>query len=103
MQVLDKNLDKALLFSRNQVFCLKIWNLWRGPTTIEFNIFCWNFAHVFYLVMSTKACVGFLKFYLDLDLFAKLKKDLVSTHSFLALLLITEDLNKTKTIPHTLL
>ena len=22
-------------------------------------IFCWNFAHVFYLPMSTKGCVGF--------------------------------------------
>ena len=40
------NLDKALLLSRNQVFCLKNWQLWRAPTTIEFNVFCWNFVHV---------------------------------------------------------
>ena len=32
-----------------------------------------------------------------------IKKDLVSTHSFFTLLLITEDLNKIKKIPHTLL
>ena len=32
--------------------------------------------------MSTKACVGFFLFYLDLELFAKIKKDLVSTHFF---------------------
>ena len=42
-------------------------------------------------------------FYLDLELFAKVKKDLVSTHSFFTLLLITQDLNKIKKIPHTLL
>ena len=28
-------------------------------TALEFNIFCWNFAHVYYLPMSTKGCVGF--------------------------------------------
>ena len=33
------NLDKALLFPRNQAICMKNWKLWRAPTTIEFNIF----------------------------------------------------------------
>ena len=46
--------------------------------------------------MSTRGCVGFFLFYLDLELFAKIKKDLVSTHSFFTLLLITQDLNKIK-------
>ena len=32
---------------------------------------------------------------LDLELFAKIKKDLDSTHSFFTFLLITQDLNKT--------
>ena len=41
--------------------------------------------------------------FLDLELFAKIKKDLVSTHLFFTLLLITQDLNKIKKIPHTLL
>ena len=36
-----RKLDKALLFSRNQVLCLKIWKLWRAPTTLEFPDFCW--------------------------------------------------------------
>ena len=45
----------------------------------------------------TKGCVGF---YLDLELFAKIKKDLVSTHSFFTLLLITQDLNKIKNPTH---
>ena len=43
----------------NQVFCLKIWKLWRDSTTLQFNSFCWNFTHVSYLPMSTKGCVGF--------------------------------------------
>ena len=62
------NLDKALLFPRNQVLCLKNWKLWLAPTNTEFNFFCWNFAHVSYLTMSTKGCSGFLLFYLDLQL-----------------------------------
>ena len=33
----------------------------------------------------------------------KIKKDLVSAHSFFTLLLTTQDLNKIKTIPHNLL
>ena len=49
--------------------------------------------------MSTKECVGFFLFYLDLELFAKIKKGLVSTHSFFTLLLITQDLNKIKKNP----
>ena len=32
--------------------------------------------------------------YLDLELFAEIKKDLVSAHSFFTLLIITQDLNK---------
>ena len=91
-----KDLDKTLLFLRNQVFCLKIWKLWQASTVLQFNIFCWNFAHLFYLPLSKKRCVGFFLFYLDLELFAKIKKDLVSTHSFFTLSLITQDLNKIK-------
>ena len=76
------------MFSRNQAFRLKNWNLWRVPTTIGFNIFCWNLTHIFYLPMSTKECSVYFLFCLDLELFAKSKKDLVSTHSFFTFLLI---------------
>ena len=69
-----ENLDKPLLFSRNEVFCLKIWKLWRAPTTIQFNSFCWNFAYVSYLPMSTKLCSEFSLFCSDLEFFAKSKK-----------------------------
>ena len=51
---------------------------------------------VSYLAMTAKEGVGFFLFCLDLELFAKIKKDLVSTHSFFTLLLITQDLNKIK-------
>ena len=43
--------------------------------------------------------MGFFLIYLDLELFAKNNKDLVSTHSFFTLLLIIQDLNKTKKNP----
>ena len=95
------SLGKALLFSRNQVFCLRNWKLWRAPSTTEFNFFCWNFAHFFYLPMC--AYSGFFLFCLDLELFAKNRKDLVSTHSLFTFLIIIQDLNKIKKILNTLL
>ena len=49
--------------------------------------------------MSTKWCVAFFLFYLDLELFAQIKKDLVYTHWFFTLLLITQDLTKIKKNP----
>ena len=92
-----KNLDKAPLFSRNQVFCLKKIKLWRARTTVGFNTFCWNFASISHSSISTKGCSGIFLFCLDIELFAKIKKDLVSTlieTRFLKFLLITQDLNK---------
>ena len=45
--------------------------------------------------MSTKGCSGFFfLFCLELELFTKIKKDLVSTHSQKPGLSITQDLNK---------
>ena len=56
------DLDKALLFPRNQAICLKNWKLWQAPTTTKFNIFCWNFAQVSYLTMSTNVVQDFCYF-----------------------------------------
>ena len=72
------------MFSRNQVFCLKNWNFWRAPTTLEFNLFLLNFctrflrnnAYVFKWVFGI-----FFLYCLDLEWLLKIKKDLVSTHS----------------------
>ena len=50
-----------------------------------------------------KRVFGIFLFCLDLELFAKVKKDLVSTHSIFTLLSITQGLNKVKEIPHILL
>ena len=54
----------------------------------EFNIFCWHFAHVSYLPLSYKSLFGIFLFCLDLELFAKIKKLPVFTHSFFAFLLL---------------
>ena len=75
-------------------FCLKIWKHWRAPTTLQFYIFCWTFAHVSYLPMSTTGYAEFFPFCSDLKLFAKITKDLVSTHSLFTFLLIIQDLKK---------
>ena len=53
------NLDRALLFPRNQAISLKNWKLWRASTTTKFNIFCWKFAHVSCLTMSIKSVWDF--------------------------------------------
>ena len=49
--------------------------------------------------MPTKGCSGFFIFCLDLELFAKITKDLAFTNSFFTFLLITQDINKTKKNP----
>ena len=86
-----KTLDKALLFSRNTEFCLKNWKLWQAPTTIYFK----------YLLLKFCTGVWVFLFCLDLELFAKIKKDLISTHSLKPDLSITQDFNKMKKIPKT--
>ena len=65
-----KNLDKALLFSRDQVFCLKIWKIRRAPTTLRLSISCWKFAHLTYQCLQKGVWSFFI--HLDLELFAKI-------------------------------
>ena len=48
----------------------------------------------FLLTNAYKRVCGIFLFCLDLGLFAKIKKELVSSHSFFTLLLIAQDLNK---------
>ena len=52
--------------------------------------------------MSTKGCSRFVLLCLDLELFAKIEKNLVSTHSPKPGSSITEDLNKIKKNPEHL-
>ena len=103
-------------FRQSSIVFEKLWNwkLWWAATILKFNIFHQNSAHIFCLPLSTKECVGFFIFYLDLELFAKIKKDLVSMPFFtfslkmflnvvFTLSLITQDLSKIKKISGTLL
>ena len=58
-------------FQETRFFVWKIENF--GELQLPY-IFCLNFAHVLYLVMSTKGHVGFFLFYLDLELLIKVQK-----------------------------
>ena len=53
------NLRQTSIISKKTGFLYEKKKPGRAPTSIESNIFCWNFTHVFYLVMSTKGCAGF--------------------------------------------
>ena len=102
-KIRNLNLEKALMFPRKQVICLKNWNFWRAPTAIKFNTFCWNFAHVSYLTMSTKGCSRFFLCYLDLELFRSwVINECAETRSFW-FLQITLALYKTIKLPNILL
>ena len=98
-----KKLDKVLLCSRNQVFCLKIWKFRRAPTNLQFSILYWNFPHLFHLLVSPKACSGFFLFCSDFELYSKIKKTWFLQTRFLQFFLIIQDLSKMKKIPNTLL
>ena len=61
----------------------------KAPTILQFSIFCWNFAHVFYLPLS-KGVWDFFNFIWILNYLKEIKKT-----GFLHIrLLITQDLNK---------
>ena len=53
----------------------------------------------FLLTIVYRRVCGMFLFYLDLELFAKIKKSLVSRHAFFTLLLITQVVNKITKIP----
>ena len=49
-------------------------NLKTLTSSLQFNIFCWNFAHVFYLPMSTKTFAGFFLFFYRSWVICKLER-----------------------------
>ena len=75
-----RNLDKALLYLRNQLSYSSIYFAETSHTFSTYN--CLN-----------NGVWDFFLLYLDFELFAKIEKDLVSTHPFL---LISQDLKKEK-------
>ena len=86
---------QSSVFFEKQVFCIKNWKLWPAPTTIDFNIFCWTFAHVLYLPVSTKECGGFFILFRTWVI-CQNQNNLVSKHSQKLRLSITQDLSKIK-------
>ena len=94
-----KNLDKILLLSRIQLFCLKNWKLRRAPTAINLNALLLKFCTRFQHTMSTKGCSGFfIILFRSWVIFKNLKRSgfytIPETSSF-TFLLMTQDLNKT--------
>ena len=77
------NWEKALLFPRNQVICLKNWKLWRAPTTIEW-YFLLKFRTLFlFNKVSTKGCSRFFLLCLDFALLIKnVKNECTETRVF---------------------
>ena len=69
------NLDKVLLFSSNQVICLKNRKFWQAPITIVFKFFYWNLVHV--LNNFYKRMFEIFLFCLGLQLLIKMEKKLV--------------------------
>ena len=61
-------LKQSSIISEKPGYLSEKLKIWRAPTTIGFNVFCWNFAHVSYLRMSTK---WYSDFFLDLELLSK--------------------------------
>ena len=99
MQIPYKNLDKALLFSRIQVFCLKNWKPWRAPTTIVFDIFFLKLSTRFLITSVYETVFGIFFILFRSWVICKNQKDLVSTYLFFTIWLITRDLNKIKKNP----
>ena len=76
------NLDKALLFPRDQAIWLKNGKLWRASTTTKFNIFSWNFAQVFYLQGLQKGVRVFLILFRSWVINKNVKNECAETRSF---------------------
>ena len=90
-----KNLDKAHCFRETRYFVWKFENFDKLQLSYS-SIFFAETSHTFPTYQCLQRGVGFFLFQLDLELFAKIIKDLVSTQSCFTLLLITQDLNKIK-------
>ena len=54
-------IKSSIVFKKAGILSEKL-KLWQAPTTIELNTFCSNFAHVSYLLMSTKGISGYFYF-----------------------------------------
>ena len=98
--IIKKFRQSSIVFKKPGILSLSLKSLRRSYSSVFFA----ETSHTFTTYQCLQKGVwDFFKFYLHLELFAKIKKELVSTHSFFTLLLITPDLNKNEKIPHILL
>ena len=94
-----KNLDKALLFLRNQVLHEKLKTL-MSSNYLKVQYFLLKLCACFLLTIVYRRVFGILFILFRSWVTCKnLKKDLVSTHLFFTLILITQDLKKIKKSP----
>ena len=100
MQNTIQNLDKTIAFEKPGILSEYLKTL-TSSNYLAFQYFLLKLRTHFLLTSVYRRVCGIFLFCLDLELFAKIKKDLVSTHSFFTLLLITQDLNKIRKIPQT--
>ena len=89
----------SIVFEKLSIFSENLKTL-TSPQLVYSSIFFAEISHTFTAYQCLQKSVWDC---LDLKLFSKIKKDMLSTHSLFALLLVTQDLKKIKTIPHTLL
>ena len=90
--------QSSIVFEKSGIL-LKIWKFWRASTTLQFNCFGWNLAHVSYLPISTKGCAGISLFCLDLESFAKTEKTwFLHTCFFFIINNLRSRRNKTKSV-----
>ena len=70
MQNHIKSLEKASLFLRNNVICLKNWKLWRALTSVELNFF----AEILHTSHTYQCLQKGVHDFLDFEFFVKIKK-----------------------------
>ena len=87
----EKFRQSSIIFEKPGLLFEKL-KILTSPATIEFNISCWNFAHVSYLPMSKKGCSGLILFWV----ICKNRKRPGFSKLVFYTLLITQDLSKIK-------
>ena len=95
---IQKFRQSSIVFEKSGILSVNVKSL-RSPNYLTVQYFLLKLRTSFLLTNVYKRVCGIFLFYLDLESFAKIKKDLVSPTSFFTLLLITQDLNKIKKNP----
>ena len=99
---IEKFRQNSIVFEKEGSLSEKVKSL-TSSNYHRFQYFLLKLRTRFLLTNVYKRVFGIFLFCLDLELIAKIKKDLLSIHSFFTFLLITQDLNKIKKIPNILL